>query len=203
MFCFILPDTSLTGICSKCVYIDKVSREDEMTVFERDKIKYAGVMSRVDAQARTVFRLDRRGFSLVELITVLGIVAALAVIAIPSYTAYTLTVKNNRCVADIRTIDKAVLSYYLDNNSLPVNLSDIGVAANQLDSWGRPYIYQNLVISDANALEDQFGVALNTDYDLYSKGLDGISGSLYTDTGSGDDIARFNNGAFVGLRNPD
>lgn len=187
------------------MYINEVSKEDEMTVFERVTIKYAGFVRRVDAQARTVLRLDRRGFSLVELITVLGIVAALATMAIPTYSAYLRTVQNGRCVADLRTLDKAVTAYILDNNGPPPgnNLSVIGTSANQLDPWGRAYIYQNLTTDASNALEDQFGVALNTDYDLYSKGFDGISGQLYTDPGSGDDIARFNNGTFVGMRNPD
>jgi general secretion pathway protein G len=185
------------------VYNIKLSKEDEMTVFERVKIKYAGVVGRLDAQARTVLRLDRRGFSLVELITVMGIIAALATMAIPSYTAYTRVVQNNRCISDLRTLDKAVTAYILDNNIQPANLSVIGTVANQLDPWGRQFIYQNLAIDASNELEDQFGVPLNTDYDLYSKGFDGKSGPLYTDPGSGDDIARFNNGTFVGMRNPD
>lgn len=174
-----------------------------MTVFERVKNKYACVVSRVNAQARTVLRLDRRGFSFVELLTVMGIIAALATMAIPTYTAYTYVVQKNRCEADLRTIDKAVTAYILDNNSLPADLSNIGAAGNQLDPWGRQYVYVVILPDASNALEDQFGVPLNTDYDLYSKGFDGISGQLYTDAGSGDDIARMNNGSFVGLRNPD
>ena len=185
------------------MYINEVSKEDEMTVFERVKIKYAGFVNRVDAQARTVHRLDRRGFSLVELLTVMAIVAALATTAIPTYNAYLKTVQNGRSVADLRTIDKAVTSYILDNNSPPPILSAIGASATQLDPWGRLYVYNIILPDGSNALEDQFGVPLNTDYDLYSKGADGLSGQLYTDPGSGDDIARFNNGVFVGLRNPD
>jgi general secretion pathway protein G len=188
-------------LCSKCVYINEVSKEDEMTAFERVKIKYTGAVSRVDAQALKVLRLDRRGFSMVELITVMGIVAALATMAIPTYNAYLITVKKGRCVADLRTIDKAVTAYILDNNKLPANFTDIGTAASQLDPWGRQFVYTVILPDGSNAREDYLGNPLNTDYDLYSKGPDGVSDQAYNDPGpSVDDIARFNNGTFVGLR---
>jgi general secretion pathway protein G len=187
------------------VYINDVSKEDEMIVFERVKIKYACGVSRVDAQGRTVLRPDRRGFSLVELITVMGVVAALATMALPAYTGYLKSVRNGRCVADLRTIDKAVTAYTLDNGSPPPgnNLSIIGVASTQFDPWGRAFIYQNLAAAGAAPREDFLGNPLNTDYDLYSTGWDGVSGQGYNDPGSGNDIARHNNGIFIGLRNPD
>jgi general secretion pathway protein G len=187
------------------VYINDVSKEDKMIFFERVKIKYPCGVSRVDAQGRTVLRPDRRGFSLVELITVMGVVAALATMALPAYTGYLKSVKNGRCVADLRTIDKAVTAYTLDNGNPPPgnNLSIIGVASTQLDPWGRAFIYQNLAAAGAAPREDFLGNPLNTDYDLYSMGADGASAPSYADPTSGDDIARFNNGMFIGFRNLD
>jgi general secretion pathway protein G len=40
---------------------------------------------------------------------------------------------------------------------------------------------------------------LNTDYDLYSKGVDGLSKPKITDPDSLDDVVRGANGAFLGL----
>jgi|GEM_PF-428050 len=178
------------------------TKEDDMTAPERSTTEYAGVSNRPGVLGGFVFHPDRRGFSLVELITVMGVVAALATMAIPVYDSYLKSVRNGRCVADLRTIDKAVTAYILEKNSQPAQLSDIGAAANQLDPWGRAYVYQNFAIDASNALEDEFGAQLNTDYDLYSMGRDGASDKTYSDSRSADDVARHNNGTFVGLRDP-
>ncbi|WP_223922803.1 type II secretion system protein [Geobacter sp. AOG2] len=173
-----------------------------MAAPERFKTKYVGVLSRGITQERGAFRLGCRGFSLVELITVMGVVAALATMSIPVYDSYLVSVRNGRCVADLRTIDKAVTAYILEKNSQPAQLSDIGAAANQLDPWGRAYVYQNFTIDASGALKDEFDEQLNTDYDLYSMGRNGASAQSYADPTSADDIARHNDGTFVGLRDP-
>jgi len=145
------------------------------------------------------FCRDRHGFTLIELIVVVGIVAVLATTALPAYTNYLQTVRNGRSVADIHSIDTSIVAYTMDKSMLPVNFSDIGAAANQRDPWNRLYVYKNLAL-DHTPLEYSNGTALNDDYDLYSLGLDGLSAPAYDDNGK-DDIARQNNGQYVGLRN--
>ena len=46
---------------------------------------------------------------------------------------------------------------------------------------------------------DHFLVPVNTDFDLYSLGKDGLSRSPFTAAASQDDIVRANNGLYVGL----
>jgi general secretion pathway protein G len=46
---------------------------------------------------------------------------------------------------------------------------------------------------------DHFLVPVNTDFDLYSLGKDGLSQSPFTAAASQDDIVRANNGLYVGL----
>jgi general secretion pathway protein G len=47
--------------------------------------------------------------------------------------------------------------------------------------------------------KDQFLVPLNNDYDLYSRGVDGISVPSITAPVSLDDVVRGSNGSFIGL----
>jgi general secretion pathway protein G len=153
--------------------------------------------------ARSKFQLfSSKGFTLVELLMVVAIIGILATLAIPNFNAYILTTKNKRCATDIRVIDKAITAYILDKNALPSTatvFSDIGMP-NQLDPWNRPYIFKNLSDVGAVPLEDIAGVALNTDYDLYSKGANNVSTQAAGNPNNADDIVRSNNGSFAGVR---
>ena len=71
------------------------------------------------------------------------------------------------------------------------------------DPWDNPYEYLN-VQSNAPGTKgkrrkDKNLVPINSDYDLYSCGPDGVSVPPLTAMASRDDIIRANNGAFVGV----
>lgn len=140
--------------------------------------------------------LNTRGFTLVELIVVVGILGILALMALQTFNRYVVTVRVNRAVADIRTLEKAVIAYVIDKNALPVTLQEAGVGS-QLDPWMRPYEYQL-----TPALEDKIGNKLNEpdDFDLYSKGLDGVGPVDSADPAAKDDVVRTNRGQYVGSR---
>lgn len=140
----------------------------------------------------------RAGFTLVEVIMVLGVLAALAIMAIPVFNDYITKTRNKRCIGDIRTIDKAITSYALEKNGLPASLADVGMA-NILDPWGRPYQYQDLSLGGSPLEYPLSGDPLNQDYDLYSQGRDGVSTSAFG-ASSADDVVRANNGIFAGER---
>ncbi len=141
---------------------------------------------------------NTRGFTLVELIVVVGILGILALMALQTFNRYVVTVRINRTIADLRTLDKAILAYYIDKNALPTTLQEAGMGG-QLDAWTRPYEYQ-LLGGGAPALEDSLGLPLNELYDLYSKGIDGGTAVSAADASAADDIVRSNDGQYVGPR---
>ena len=69
-----------------------------------------------------------------------------------------------------------------------------------LDPWGTPYEYLNLDgVPIGQMRKDQALVPINSDYDLYSKGPDGLSQKPLTAAPSRDDIVRGNDGSFIGV----
>jgi len=73
------------------------------------------------------------------------------------------------------------------------------------DAWGNPYRYLKIAGQDLKgkgkgdkARKDHFMVPVNTDYDLYSMGPDGVSKPPFTAQASRDDIVRANDGRYVG-----
>ena len=69
--------------------------------------------------------LQRRGFSLVELMIVVLILGALAAIAVPRIMGGSATAKANACKTNIDLINAQIELYYAINGSYPANLSTI------------------------------------------------------------------------------
>ena len=63
----------------------------------------------------------RRGFTLIELVVVIAILGILAGLAIPRFLDATATARGARIVADMRTIDSAVVIYNAKTGSLPAD----------------------------------------------------------------------------------
>lgn len=145
------------------------------------------------------FYKNYQAFTLVELLVVTAVLGVLALMSIQTFNQYTKTVKENRCIADIRTLDKSLVAYYLDRNNWPQSLQDAGVS-NQLDPWMRPYEYQLHGLDGVQPLEDFIGDKLNNFYDLYSKGLDGLSAVDSSDATAADDVVSTNDGQHAGMR---
>jgi general secretion pathway protein G len=126
---------------------------------------------------------------------VMAIILALSLMVIPMYTQVVSRARVARSVGEIRTIEKAINAYYLDNgNQYPPNLTAVGYGA-LLDPWGNPYVYHKVP-----AYVDIDTLPLNTDYDLYSQGEDGASGEdLMNFPNCLNDVIRAGNGAIVEL----
>ncbi len=139
------------------------------------------------------------GFTLVELMIVVSILAVLATVGVQSYRRHINEAHSNRAIADIKVIELKLQQFYAESDVFPNSLNNIGMQ-NLSDPWGNPYRYANATTTPQGLLrKDHFMVPVNTDFDLYSMGEDGKTASPFTAAKSQDDIVRANNGAYVGL----
>jgi general secretion pathway protein G len=150
---------------------------------------------------RTVTVRLERAFTLVELAIALAILGVLAALTLTQYLAYIERVRVARAVVELKDISAQLDPISFEGGALPNTLADIGLGGRK-DPWGRPYRYLR-IRGNGGALamsrKDQFLVPLNSDYDLFSRGKDGLSQPRITDPVSLDDVIRGNDGAFLGL----
>lgn len=144
-------------------------------------------------------RLNRQhGLTLIELLITMAVIATLTAIAIGVYTNVTERAKVAKAIADLRIMDSEIGAFEGEHGRLPNDLAEIHHAS-LLDPWGRAYEYLPFAPNNLGARrKDRFLVPLNSTYDLFSKGKDGVSQPPLTSSASGDDIIRANDGGFFG-----
>lgn len=142
--------------------------------------------------------LSGRGFTIVELLLLIAILGTFASIALPNYSNYRDHHRMELAVSDLRFIEAEVGKYRSAAGRLPPDLVAIGLAGMR-DPWGRQYRYVVRSMAGSIPRSDKFLHAVNTDYDLFSRGADGNTASLLTEPSGTDDIIRAGDGTFIGL----
>jgi general secretion pathway protein G len=141
-----------------------------------------------------------RGFTLFELLVTVAIVVVLGVLATSQYGAYIERTKVNNAKADIVAMEVTIERFHSRTFRYPVDLAEAGLET-QLDPWQRPYHYTDLGGKGAKgkARKDHKLNPLNSDYDLFSAGRNGVFKTQVDQKDSLDDVIRARDGAFVDL----
>jgi general secretion pathway protein G len=138
------------------------------------------------------------GFTLMELMIVLAIIGILCTIGTLTFQSFAEKARVRKAVSEILSFQTKIKAYAIYDNLLPDSLDDIK-GGNMLDPWGNPYQYVNFRDDPkVKCRKDRNLHPLNTDFDLYSMGKDGMSEMPLTADVSWDDIIRANDGQYVG-----
>lgn len=156
-----------------------------------------------DPVLRSAPRLNRgRGYTLLELMMALMVVGLLAAIAVPSYGRILDQQKIQKGERDLRLIGLRIENYRTQYGNIPNSLNDLNMKLPK-DPWGRDYRFLNFSapIPGISGMirKDHNLHPLNSEFDLYSVGPDGVSQPPLTAQVSLDDIVWARDGDFVGL----
>jgi general secretion pathway protein G len=140
------------------------------------------------------------GFTLVEIVLILAIIGTLSVLALPMYAHALDRARVVRAMSEIRATSTEIKRWEIVNGRLPNSLLEAGLDG-WTDPWGRPYVYLRIdnLKGKGSVRKDKKLNPINSDFDLYSKGKDGLTHLQVNNKDSLDDIVRANDGGFVGL----
>lgn len=145
----------------------------------------------------------RGGFTLVELMIVLVILGLLAALVTPAAKRHIDNARTAVAILNVRLLEEEIETFHATSGALPDNLGQIGRADFE-DPWGALYVYTRIEgakpkPNPGKLRKDHFLVPINSDYDLYSIGENGMSAPPVGNGPGQDDIVRANNGSYVGL----
>ncbi|HZW61492.1 MAG TPA: type II secretion system major pseudopilin GspG [Candidatus Babeliales bacterium] len=125
-------------------------------------------------------RTVRAGFTLVEILIALAIIAIIGAIGIPSYLSYTKKANKQQTEANIRVLSAAIESYQTDIGQLPETLEDLvrkPFNEELAKNWPGNYLKGKTVPKDAWKHPFHYAVTPGQEhpYELYSYGPNGKS----------------------------
>ncbi len=139
------------------------------------------------------------GFTFIELMLIVTLIGVLVAISLPYYGDYRNRVKTMQSAHEIVGIEALIETYRISHPQLPDTLDEMKVPGT-VDPWGRPYEFYNIEVhGKGHARKDHALNPLNTDYDLYSLGPDGVTKPQITHRDSLDDVIRASDGGYVGV----
>ena len=134
---------------------------------------------RLPGQRRALLRRSRNdaGYTLLELLVVMGILAVLTAVATPQLMGYFGKAKTQSAQIQIENIGTALEMYYMENGSYPsasVGLKALVEATPEAPRWNGPYLKKAKNLLDPWGRPYQYNFpGSNGDYEVYSLGPTG------------------------------
>lgn len=152
---------------------------------------------------------SQKAMTLIELMLVIAVLGVIVTIAIPSYRSYIDKTDNALAISQLVTIQSVIERYYLEKQRYPADSEaewkafTSNLPNNGKDPWDNPYVYTNIANGGPGIMgrvrADKKLNPINTQYDLYSKGKDGVTKRQVSNKDSLDDIILARDGRFIGL----
>ena len=134
---------------------------------------------RLPSRRRALLRRSRNdaGYTLLELLVVMGILAVLTAVATPQLMGYFGKAKTQSVQIQIENIGTALEMYYMENGSYPsasVGLKALVEATPEAPRWNGPYLKKAKNLLDPWGRPYQYSYpGSNGDYEVYSLGPNG------------------------------
>jgi general secretion pathway protein G len=127
-----------------------------------------------------VYAGEDAGFTLVELLVVLGIIALLMTLVAPQVIRYLSDARSETAAVQLKNIESAIELYYLDTGQYPLNDAGPRSLIEQppgMAGWRGPYLKKDSGLIDPWGREFIYrSPGEHGSFDLYSLGRDGALG---------------------------